>query len=164
MNVLKQRQTIKFNYAPRLQYLFKKQFKSMENNPIVNYSSLIQKSHTLFLKMKFMFFLVFVGFLFLSIPANGQNSKASPSTTKNESPSQSKRKLIGKVVDKKGETIIGATVKVKNTSTGTITNMDGEFMVEVPSDTKILTITYVGYAPKEVVLGSQNSYQIVLED
>jgi len=164
MNVLKQRQTIKFNYAPRLQYLFKKQFKSMENNPIVNYSSLIQKSHTLFLKMKFMFFLVFVGFLFLSIPANGQNSKASPSTTKNESPSQSKRKLIGKVVDKKGETIIGATVKVKNTSTGTITNMDGEFMVEVPSDTKILTITYVGYAPKEVVLGSQNSYKIVLED
>ena len=164
MNVLKQCQTIKFNYASRLEYLFKKQFKSMENNPIVTFSSLIQKSSIQFLNMKFTLFLVFVGFLFLSFPANGQNSNTSPSTTKNESQSKSKRKLIGKVVDLKGETIIGATVKVKNASTGTITNIDGEFTVEVPSDAKVLTITYVGYASKEVVLGSQSSYKIVLED
>ena len=164
MNVLRQCQTIKFNYAPRLQYLFKKQFKSMENNPIVNYSNLIQKSSTLFQNMKFMFFLVFVGFLFLSIPANGQNSKTTPATTKNESQSTSKRRLSGKIVDQKGETIIGATVKVKDTSTGTITNIDGEFLIEVPANAKALTITYVGYAPKEVVLGSQSSYKVVLED
>jgi len=164
MNVIKQCQTIKFNYAPRLQYLFKKQFKSMENNPIVTFSSLIRKSSTQFLNTKFMLLLVIVGFMSLSQPATGQNLKSSPSTTKNEPQSNSKRRLTGKIVDQKGETIIGATVKVKDTSTGTITNINGEFMIEVPSDAKALTITYVGYAPKEVLLGSQSSYRIVLDD
>ena len=50
----------------------------------------------------------------------------------------------GIVVDTTGEPIIGASVKVVGTTTGTITDLDGKFMVVVPSG-KQVEISYIGY-------------------
>ena len=50
----------------------------------------------------------------------------------------------GVVVDTTGEPIIGASVKVVGTTTGTITDLDGKFMVVVPSG-KQVEISYIGY-------------------
>lgn len=62
----------------------------------------------------------------------------------------------GKVVSAEdGEPIVGATVMVKGTTTGTITNVNGSFSVATPANNRILVVTYVGMKSQEVQ-ASQN--------
>ena len=58
-------------------------------------------------------------------------------------------RVQGTVVDEAGEPIIGATVVVKGTSQGTVTDVDGSFTLTAPAD-GTLVISYVGYATQEV--------------
>ena len=57
--------------------------------------------------------------------------------------------IQGRVLDDKGESIIGASVSVRGTVTGGITNLDGEFSVAGKVG-DMLTISYIGYTPLEV--------------
>ena len=60
----------------------------------------------------------------------------------------------GQVVDEQGEPIIGATVApAGDKSKGVITDLDGNYTIMVPKNTKV-TITYIGYLPQTVVAGS----------
>lgn len=61
------------------------------------------------------------------------------------------QKVTGRVLDNNGEPIIGANVMVKGKSTGSITDMDGNFSVEA-STGDVLSITYIGYMGKEVTV------------
>jgi len=63
------------------------------------------------------------------------------------------RPVKGQVLDDKGEGIPGASVQVKGTSTGTITDIDGNFALEVPDESNTLVINAVGFAPQEVKAG-----------
>ena len=54
----------------------------------------------------------------------------------------------GQVVDQEGEPLIGATIKVKGTQTGVVTDYDGNFSLEVSSDA-VLLISYIGYKERE---------------
>ena len=58
-------------------------------------------------------------------------------------------RVEGKVLDEQGEGMIGAGVVIKGTGTGTITDMDGSFVLSVPSGAT-LEVSYVGYQTKEV--------------
>lgn len=73
------------------------------------------------------------------------------------------RKLTGRVVDKSTkETLIGASVWLKDTSVGTTTDMDGNFNITIPSGrTVTLVISYLGYAnmEKEVSASTNNANQ-----
>ena len=70
--------------------------------------------------------------------------------------------LNGVIVDKKtGETLIGASILEKGTQNGTITNIDGVFSISVPLNA-ILSISYVGYIPQEVVVRNDSKLQILL--
>ena len=61
------------------------------------------------------------------------------------------KSISGKVLSAEdGQPIIGATVKVKGTSAGTITNVDGEFKISLQSDAKNLVVSYVGMNTAEV--------------
>mgnify|MGYP003469816034 FL=1 len=67
----------------------------------------------------------------------------------------------GKVTDHNGEPIIGATIKVKGSNVGAVTNIDGDFTINAkPGET--LVISYIGYENKEVAAGS--ALNIVLDD
>ena len=66
---------------------------------------------------------------------------------------QNAKKLTGTVVDAKGEPIIGATIKVKGSSTGTVTDIDGNFSVEAKPGVT-LEISYVGFKTTEVKAGA----------
>lgn len=57
--------------------------------------------------------------------------------------------ITGTVVDETGEGVIGATVREKGTSVGTVTDFDGNFTLKVEAG-KMLVITYIGYDPVEV--------------
>lgn len=70
--------------------------------------------------------------------------------------------ISGTIVDTNGEPIIGANVKVKGTSVGNISDIDGNFTFEAPS-TGTLVISYIGYKTQEIALG-KSIYQITLQD
>lgn len=73
------------------------------------------------------------------------------------------RTITGKVKDDKSEPLIGASILVKGTNTGTVTDLDGGFQVQVQGGTATLIVSYTGYATKEVAVTTANSYDIVLE-
>ena len=53
-------------------------------------------------------------------------------------------KVTGQVVDQEGEPLIGATIKLKGAQTGVITDFDGNFSIDAPSN-GTLVVSYVGY-------------------
>ena len=63
--------------------------------------------------------------------------------------SKTRRKVSGKVVDKNGEPVIGASVREHDTSNGTVTDMDGNFELSVPEDA-IIDVSYIGYREQRV--------------
>ncbi len=77
--------------------------------------------------------------------------------------SQNTKTITGKVTDEKGEGIIGANVIVKGTGTGTITDVNGMFSLQVPNNA-ILVISYLGYDTKEILVGDKNSYNVQLSE
>lgn len=68
-------------------------------------------------------------------------------------------KITGKVIDDQGEGVIGANVMEKGTTNGTITNMDGEFSLEVPNKVT-LQISYIGFNTQEIPVNGQKSFTI----
>ena len=60
-------------------------------------------------------------------------------------------KVSGQVVDQEGEPLIGATIKVKGSSTGVVTDLDGNFALDVPANATLI-VTYVGYKEREIAV------------
>lgn len=72
-------------------------------------------------------------------------------------------KLVsGTIVDDTGETVIGASVVAKGTTVGVVSDLDGNFSFEIPSDKKILVISLIGMKTQEVSAGT--NLKIVMED
>ena len=69
--------------------------------------------------------------------------------------------ISGTVTDATGETVIGATVMEKGTSNGTITDLDGNFKINVAAG-KTLVISYIGYETQEVA--AKDGMQVTLKD
>ncbi len=74
-----------------------------------------------------------------------------------------KRTVTGIVKDSKGEALIGVSVVLKGTTTGTITGLDGDYSIEVPAS-GVLEFSYIGYKTVEVKLTSATSYDVVMHD
>lgn len=72
--------------------------------------------------------------------------------------------MTGKVKDSSGEPVIGASVVVKGNNTmGTITDFDGNFMLDVPTKS-VLVISYIGYVTQEVPTAGKKSLEIILKE
>ena len=63
-------------------------------------------------------------------------------------------KVSGQVVDADGEPLIGATVRVKGSDVGVITDLDGNFQVDAPANATLL-ISYVGYKDREIAVNGR---------
>ena len=59
-------------------------------------------------------------------------------------------KITGKVIDENGEPVIGASIVVRGTTVGTVSDIDGNFTLEVPADGKHLMISYIGMRTQQV--------------
>lgn len=71
--------------------------------------------------------------------------------------------VSGKVTDKEtGDPIPSVSVVIKGTSTGTITNIDGRYEVEVPSSQSVLVFSFIGMATQEIVVGTQSTINVDL--
>ena len=79
--------------------------------------------------------------------------------------SQQSGKLVkGAVTDESGLSVIGANVFIKGTTVGTITDMEGNFSLEVPSDNDILVISYIGYVEQQIPVKNRKNWSIVLKE
>ena len=76
---------------------------------------------------------------------------------------QQANKVTGIVKDTNGEPIIGANVTVKGQSIGTITDIDGRFVLDAPKDA-VLQITYIGYVSQEVKVSGKREINVVLKE
>jgi len=71
------------------------------------------------------------------------------------------KKVIGIVTDQNNQPIIGATIKLEGSTTGTISDIEGKFNLEAPKEGKIL-ISYIGYNTETVLLKGRNNINISL--
>jgi TonB-linked SusC/RagA family outer membrane protein len=71
--------------------------------------------------------------------------------------------IKGTVVDVTGEPLIGVNVAVKGTTIGIITDIDGNYTLEVPSKSTIV-FSYIGYQAQEVPVGNQSTINVTLKE
>lgn len=78
---------------------------------------------------------------------------------------QQSRMVTGQVVTQSGnEGIPGVSVILKGTTRGTVTNIDGQFSLEVPSSESVLVFSFIGYNSQEVQVGNQSTINISLSE
>nr|WP_295867881.1 TonB-dependent receptor [uncultured Chitinophaga sp.] len=71
-------------------------------------------------------------------------------------------RISGKVTDSVGRPVIGATVFIKGTKTGTVTKDDGTFFLESPEPAGILIISSIGFKQREIAFSGSNYLQVIL--
>ncbi len=99
--------------------------------------------------------------LVLQVPASG-NGKSTDLSVANEQ--QQVRSISGTIKDIKGEPLIGVTVLVKGFTTGTNTDIDGKFKLDVPAKAQVLVFSFIGMKTQEVTIGDKNVFDVVLEE
>lgn len=72
--------------------------------------------------------------------------------------------IKGTVFDSHKEALTGASVLIKGTSIGTITNIDGKYSIKVPDTKAVLVFSFVGCTPQEIVVGNRKVIDVVLKD
>ena len=91
------------------------------------------------------------GFAFASPVVNGSES-ASPV------------KITGKVTDDKGAPMPGVSVVVKGTTTGILTDIEGNYTLNVPDSKNSVVFSFVGYIAQEIVVGTQTTINVKLAE
>lgn len=111
------------------------------------------------------FLTFFLGLFFIQAGANGNPANDLVTSSTDEFSTREVQvdiPVTGKVTDENGEPLPGATVIIKGTSNGTITDMDGNFSLNVPSEASVLVFSFVGFVTEEVTVGDQTVIDMVL--
>lgn len=72
--------------------------------------------------------------------------------------------MKGTIVDANGAPVIGATIRVKGTTMGVISDIDGNFTLDHTTTNATLQISFVGYQTQEIKLDGRNSVKVVLKE
>lgn len=73
------------------------------------------------------------------------------------------RVLSGKVLDPYGEAIPGVNILDKQTNTGTTTDLDGKYVIQVSSNS-VLVFSFIGFKPQEILVGNRSSLDVTLAE
>ncbi|WP_052823310.1 SusC/RagA family TonB-linked outer membrane protein [Neotamlana sedimentorum] len=92
--------------------------------------------------------------VYINVAAIGENFDASSI--------YQEKSVSGTVVDVNEVPLPGATIVVKGTSIGTVTNFDGSYNITVPDGSEILVISYVGFETQEINISNRSEIKIVL--
>ena len=77
---------------------------------------------------------------------------------------QTSRTVRGAVYDSQNDALIGVSVLLKNTTNGTMTNIDGEFSLDIPTGAQTLVFTYLGMKTQEIQVTNQASLTVVMQE
>ena len=72
------------------------------------------------------------------------------------------RTITGTVTDEEGETLIGASVLVEGTSSGTVTDIDGTYSIDVPEGATKLIFSYTGFSTQEIEISASNVVDVIM--
>ncbi|MDD3309638.1 MAG: TonB-dependent receptor [Dysgonamonadaceae bacterium] len=81
----------------------------------------------------------------------------------NETVQQQKKRITGKVVDQNNIPLIGANIIEKGTSNGAVTNIDGEFILNINEDA-VINISYIGYTSQDIDTKGKETFNIILQE
>lgn len=104
---------------------------------------------------------IIIGHGILCFSDNGRNLTGGVKSTNSQVVNQT-RTVTGTILDETGEPLIGVSVQVKGTTTGTITDFDGKFSLSVPANAT-LTVSYIGYQTQDIKVGNQRNLTISLK-
>jgi TonB-linked SusC/RagA family outer membrane protein len=74
------------------------------------------------------------------------------------------RTVTGKVTDQSNEPLVGASVLVKGTTSGTVTEIDGTYSVRVPEGGTVIVFSYTGFETVEITLGASNVVDVAMAE
>lgn len=72
--------------------------------------------------------------------------------------------VVGTVLDSDGQPLPGVTVVVKGGSSGSITDTDGRYIIDVPSESQVLEFSCYGYQTMSIVVGNQRIVNVIMKD
>ena len=98
-----------------------------------------------------------------TLQATATPVNAEPANALSEQQSQQQRTVSGRVLDEKGEPVIGANIVVSGAAIGSITDLNGQFQLSVPSGAQSLQISYIGYKKTEVSIAGTSTVTVTLE-
>lgn len=105
--------------------------------------------------------LLVLGLMLGLVPTSGTLVKADVDVS--QVVAQAQKKVKGKVIDATGEPLIGVNVAVVGKTGGTITDMDGNYVIDVPNGAK-LKFSYIGYADQILEVGSRNVLNVTMAE
>lgn len=73
------------------------------------------------------------------------------------------KNIQGVVKDEKGEPLIGVSVSIKGTTTGTVTDIDGNFSLQANKGSE-LVLSYIGYSPLTITVGDKDAFDLVMKE
>lgn len=108
--------------------------------------------------------LLSVGLLFgfATLASDGLSNNTNPKQVIN--PADQQKQISGKVNDSTGAPVPGATIIVTGTNIGTISDSNGNFSLGIPASAKSITVSFVGMTAKEVTIGNNTSFTVVLAE
>ena len=110
---------------------------------------------------KFLVWGLLAAMMSLAFPAMAENPLGGGKVIDLQVVTQDKT-LTGTIVDETGEPMIGVSVLVKGTNTGTVTDFNGKFLLNV-SPSSVLVISYIGYQTQEIKVGNQKNLSVALK-
>ena len=72
------------------------------------------------------------------------------------------RTITGQISEEDGTTLPGVNVVIKGTTTGTVTDIDGNYRLTVPADEAVLVFSFIGLASQEIAIGNQSVIDLVM--
>ena len=74
------------------------------------------------------------------------------------------RLITGTVLDTNQDPVPGATIILKGTTSGTVTDVDGKFNISVPNEGAVITVSFIGYKSQSIPVGNQSNLTITIEE
>ncbi|MFC6997079.1 SusC/RagA family TonB-linked outer membrane protein [Rufibacter roseus] len=132
------------------------------------FSNYTKKNRELWLKV------FLAGFCFVitggPVLADGEKAKVKSTSLRinpkraNETHSVYVFQVKGRVIDSKGEALIGASISIKGTSLGTTTDSEGNYTLNAPDENSILVISYLGYLTQEISINGKANINVTLAE
>ncbi|HSI75060.1 MAG TPA: TonB-dependent receptor [Lunatimonas sp.] len=98
----------------------------------------------------------------LLLASNGDNMGTSTKAPESHVALNEAIDISGRVTDENGEPLPGATVTIQGTTRGTVTDLDGNFLIDAPEGS-VLVFSYIGYDSKRITIGNQSVLEVQLE-
>jgi len=110
-------------------------------------------------KFRIQLFFTFLSVLFfLNAPATVLEQSLNP-----EGINAAEKVIKGKVISQEGESLPGVNIVIKGTTTGTITDADGSYMIRVPESGSVLVFSFMGFEPREIRVNDQTTINVTLD-